>query len=152
MRIILMSPHVRYTKFPTSVMVIGVLNSEGHDMPPDFFQQDFWLNAVSYTLVMETVVKPWKWWKTVCVSAGLCTCLQSCGDSKLDGGESTQQYQTKHVATYLIRPKSLWGVVERETRQHSHNWIPENRHRSCDVCIVNDSGPTIIKGEGGYIE
>lgn len=58
MRIILMSPHVRYTKFPTSVMVIGVLNSEGHDMPPDFFQQDFWLNAVSYTLVMETVVKP----------------------------------------------------------------------------------------------
>lgn len=31
--------HVIYSKFPASVVVLGVLSSEGHIMPPHFFQQ-----------------------------------------------------------------------------------------------------------------
>ncbi|UYV80732.1 hypothetical protein LAZ67_19001555 [Cordylochernes scorpioides] len=52
-------PVVMHTKFPTSVMVLGVISSEGDVMPPRFFEKGLRMNADTYINVLETVVKPW---------------------------------------------------------------------------------------------
>ena len=44
-------PHVMHTKFPATVMVLGVVSNEGHVIPLHFF-------AATYTEVLEAVVKP----------------------------------------------------------------------------------------------
>ncbi|EFN86287.1 hypothetical protein EAI_08893, partial [Harpegnathos saltator] len=50
---------VMHTKFPATVMVLGVVSNEGHVMPPHFFRQGLRVNAAAYIEVLETVVKPW---------------------------------------------------------------------------------------------
>ncbi|UYV65511.1 hypothetical protein LAZ67_3004553, partial [Cordylochernes scorpioides] len=50
---------VMHTKFPASVMVLGVISSEGDVMPPHFFEKGLRMNADTYINVLETVVKPW---------------------------------------------------------------------------------------------
>lgn len=50
---------VMHTKFPASVMVLGVVSSEGDVMPPHFFSQGLRVNAAAYTEVLDRVVKPW---------------------------------------------------------------------------------------------
>ncbi|UYV63004.1 hypothetical protein LAZ67_2002819 [Cordylochernes scorpioides] len=52
-------PVVMHTKFPASVMVLGVISSEGDVMPPHFFEKGLRMNADTYINVLETVVKPW---------------------------------------------------------------------------------------------
>jgi len=52
-------PTVMHTKCPSSVMVLGVVSSEGHIMPPYFFPQGLRINADAYIDVLRTVVKPW---------------------------------------------------------------------------------------------
>lgn len=52
-------PTVMHTKFPASVMVLGVVSSEGDVKPPHFFRQGAKVNAVAYTDVLNTVAKPW---------------------------------------------------------------------------------------------
>jgi len=48
-----------HTKFPATVMVLGVVSNEGHVMPPHFFSQGLRVNAAAYIEALETVVKPW---------------------------------------------------------------------------------------------
>ncbi|UYV65445.1 KDM2A [Cordylochernes scorpioides] len=52
-------PVVMHTKFPASVMVLGVISSEGDVMPPHFFEKGLRMNADTYINVLETVVNPW---------------------------------------------------------------------------------------------
>ncbi|QQP37326.1 Transposable element tcb2 transposase [Caligus rogercresseyi] len=52
-------PVVKHTKFPSSVMVLGVISSEGDVMPPHFFEKGLKVNTVIYIDVMKNVVKPW---------------------------------------------------------------------------------------------
>ncbi|UYV73697.1 ARMC8, partial [Cordylochernes scorpioides] len=52
-------PVVMHTKFPASVMVLGVISNEGDVMPPHFFEKGLRMNADTYINVLETVVKPW---------------------------------------------------------------------------------------------
>ena len=52
-------PTVMHTKCPSSVMVLGVVRSEGHIMPPYFFPQGLRINADAYIDVLKTVVKLW---------------------------------------------------------------------------------------------
>jgi len=52
-------PTVMHTKFPSSVMVLGVVSSEGDVMPPHFFEQGLRVNADVYIHSLQTVVKPW---------------------------------------------------------------------------------------------
>jgi hypothetical protein len=52
-------PIVMATKFPATVMVLGVVSNEGDVMPPHFFQKGLKINAQEYLKVMEEVVKPW---------------------------------------------------------------------------------------------
>ena len=48
-----------HTKFPATVMVLGVVKNEGHVMPPHFFPQRLRVNAAAYIEVLEAVVEPW---------------------------------------------------------------------------------------------
>ena len=48
-----------HTKFPATVMVLGVVSNEGHVMPLHFFPQGLKVNLAAYIDVLSTVVKPW---------------------------------------------------------------------------------------------
>ncbi|QQP39260.1 Transposable element tcb2 transposase [Caligus rogercresseyi] len=47
------------TKNPAAVMVLGVISSEGHVMPPHFFEPKQKVNQEVYLEVLSNVVKPW---------------------------------------------------------------------------------------------
>ena len=48
-----------HTKFPATVIVLGVVSNEGYIMPPNFFCQGLRVNCTTYIEVLEAVVKPW---------------------------------------------------------------------------------------------
>ena len=52
-------PKVMQTKFPATVMVFGVVSSEGHVMPPCIFQKGLKVNTVEHLKVLEMHVLPW---------------------------------------------------------------------------------------------
>ena len=52
-------PRVIKTKFPATVMVFGVVSSEGHIMPPHFFEVGLKVNTKVYLDVLKSVVIPW---------------------------------------------------------------------------------------------
>ena len=52
-------PKVMKTKFPATVMVFGVVSSEGHIMPPHIFEVGFKVNTKVYLDVLKSVVIPW---------------------------------------------------------------------------------------------
>ena len=47
------------TKFPATVMVFGVVSSEGHIMPPHIFEVGLKVNTKVYLDVPKSVVIPW---------------------------------------------------------------------------------------------
>ena len=50
---------VMKTKFPATVMVFGVVSSEGHIMPPHIFEVSLKINTKVYLDVLKSVVIPW---------------------------------------------------------------------------------------------
>ena len=52
-------PRVMKTKFPATVMVFGVVSSEGHIMPPHIFEVGLKVNTKVYLDVLRSVVIPW---------------------------------------------------------------------------------------------
>ncbi|QQP41963.1 Transposable element tcb2 transposase [Caligus rogercresseyi] len=53
-------PMVFRTKNPAAVMVLGVISSEGHVMPPHFFEPKQKVNQEVYLeVLLSNVVKPW---------------------------------------------------------------------------------------------
>ena len=52
-------PRVMKTKFPATVMVFGMVSSEGHIMPPHIFEVGLKVNAKMYLDVPKSVVIPW---------------------------------------------------------------------------------------------
>lgn len=48
-----------HTKSPATVVVLGVVSSVGHIMPPNIFLQGFTVNADKYIDVIKAVFKPW---------------------------------------------------------------------------------------------
>ena len=52
-------PRLMKTKFPTTVMVFGVVSSEGHIMPPHIFEVALKVNTKVYLDVLKSVVIPW---------------------------------------------------------------------------------------------
>ena len=50
---------VMKTKFPTTVMVFGVVSSEGHIIPPHIFEVGLKVNTKVYLDVLKSVVIPW---------------------------------------------------------------------------------------------
>ena len=53
-------PRVMKTKFPATVMVFGVVSSEGHIMPPLIFEVGLKVNTKVYLDVLKSVVIPWR--------------------------------------------------------------------------------------------
>ena len=51
-------PRVIKTKFPATVMVFGVVLSEGHIMPPQIFDVSLKVNTKVYLDVLKSVVIP----------------------------------------------------------------------------------------------
>ena len=54
-------PRVMKTKFPATVMVFGVVSSEGHIMPPHIFEVGLKVNTNVYLDVLKSMVAPWVW-------------------------------------------------------------------------------------------
>ena len=52
-------PRVMKTKFPATVMVFGVVSSEGHIMPPHIFEVGLKVNTKVYLDVLKRVEIPW---------------------------------------------------------------------------------------------
>ena len=52
-------PRVMKTKFPATVMVFGVVSSEGHIMPPHIFKVGLKVNTKLYLDVLKSMVIPW---------------------------------------------------------------------------------------------
>ena len=52
-------PKVMRTKFPATVMVFGVVSSEGYIMPPHIFEDGLKVNTKVYLDVLKNVVIPW---------------------------------------------------------------------------------------------
>ena len=52
-------PRVKKTKFPATVMVFGVVSSEGHIMPPHILEVGLKDNTKVYLDVLKSVVIPW---------------------------------------------------------------------------------------------
>ena len=52
-------PRVMKTKFPATVVVFGVVSSEGHIIPPHIFQVGLKVNTKVYLDVLKSVVIPW---------------------------------------------------------------------------------------------
>ena len=52
-------PRVMKTKFPATVIVFGVVSSEGHIMPPYIFEVGLKVNTKVYLDVLNSVVIPW---------------------------------------------------------------------------------------------
>ena len=53
-------PRVMKTKFPATVMVFGVVLSEGHIMPPHIFEVGLKVNTKVYLDMLKSVVIPWR--------------------------------------------------------------------------------------------
>ena len=52
-------PRVMKTKFPATIMVFGMVSSEGHIMPPHIFEVGLKVNTKVYLDVLKSVVIPW---------------------------------------------------------------------------------------------
>ena len=52
-------PRVTKTKFPATVMVFGVVSSEGHIMPPHILEVGLKVNTKVYLDVLKSVMIPW---------------------------------------------------------------------------------------------
>ena len=52
-------PRVMKTKFPATIMVFGVVSSEGHIMPPHIFEVGLKVNTKVYLDVLKSVVISW---------------------------------------------------------------------------------------------
>ena len=130
-------PRVMKTKFPATIMVFGVVSSEGHFMPSLIFEVGLKVNTKLYLDVLKSVVIPW--------------CNQLAGDRpwvwQLDSApahkfKETQAWLQKECYDFL--PFSHWSppprleptgllhlVIRGENHQHDlpqHQSQPDRRH------------------------
>lgn len=120
---------VMKTKFPATVMVLGVVSSEGDVMPPHIIEEGLRVNTAVYLDIMEKVVVPW--------------CKQIAGDRPwVFQQDSAPAHMSKVTQTWLKDncydfvpfthwpPSSpdcnpmdyfVWGYIENLTNRTSHN-------------------------------
>ena len=132
-------PRVMKTKFSATVMVFGVLSSEGHIMPPHIFEVGLKVNIKVYLDVLKTVVIPW------CNQvAGYRHWLWQQDSAPAHKSKKTQARLQKECYDFI--PFSHWPllprtepagrlhlVIRREHYQHDlpqHQSQPDRRHPS----------------------
>ena len=122
-------PRVMKTKFPATVMVFGVVSSEGHIIPPHIFKVGLKVNTKLYLDVLKSVVIPW--------------CNQVAGDRPwvwqqdsvpANKSKETQAWLQKECYDFVpfshwlpsspnLNPLDyfVWSYVENITNMTSHN-------------------------------
>ena len=157
---------VKKTKFPATVMVFGVVSSEGHIIPPHIFEGGLKVNTKVYLDVL-------KWWQTLGVAAGLSAGPQIQRDPGLTSERVLRLCTLLSLAPLLPRPEPaglLRLVIRRGHYQHDipqHQIQPDRRHplsirrapaelppalveKACSQFRIRIE--TVIEAEGGYIE
>ena len=166
-------PRVMKTKFPVTVMVFGVVSSEGHIMPPYIFEVGLKVSTKVYLDVLKCVAILW--------------CNQVAGDSPwvwqqdsapAHNSKETQawlQKECEDFVTFSHWPPSssnlnpldyfVWSSVENITNMTSHNTKtsmiaaihrvfaelpPALAEKACSQFRIRIEA--VIKAEGGYIE
>ena len=130
-------PRVMKTKFPATVMVFGVVSSEGHIMPLHIFEVGLKVNTKVYLDVLKSVVTPW------CnqVAGGRPWVWQQ-NSAPAHKSKETQAWLQKECYDFvpfshcplLPRPEPaglLRLVIRREFHQHDlpqHQSQPDHRH------------------------
>ena len=127
-------PRVMKTKFPATVMVFGVVSSEGHIMPPDILEVGLKVNTKVYLDVLKSVVIPWCRWQTLGVAAILSTSPQVQRDPGLASEGVLRFFTLLSQVPLLLRPEPaglLCLVIRREHHQHDlpqHQSQPDRHH------------------------
>ena len=165
-------PRVMETKFPATVMVFGVVSSEGHIMPPHIFEVGLKVNTKVYLDVLKSgdpLVQSGGWWQTLGVAAGLGASPQV----QRDPGLASEG--VLRLCTLLSLPPLLpnlnpldyfvWSYAENITNMTSHNTkaslISTIRQvfaelplalveKACSQFRIHIEA--VIEAEGGYIE
>ena len=159
-------PRVMKIKFPVTVMVFGVVSSEGYIMPPDIFEDGLKVNTKVYLDVLKGVVIPW--------------CNQVAGgrpwvwqqhSALAHKSKETQAWLQKECYDFVPsshwpppppqpEPAGLLGLfIRREHYQHDlpqHQSQPDRCHppalveKACSQFRIRIEA--VIEAEGGYIE
>ena len=166
-------PRVMKTKFPATVMVFGVVSSDGHIMPSHIFEVGLKVNTKVYLDMLKSVVIP----KCNQVAGGRPWVWQQ---------DSVPAHKSKETQAWLQRecydfvPFSRWPsppprpepagllrlVIRREHHQHDlsqhqsqsdRGYPPSIRQAPASACEtgmfpVPDRIEAVIEAEGGYIE
>ena len=166
-------PRVMKTKFPATVMVFGVVSSEGHIMPPHIFEVSLKVNTKVYLDVLKSVVIPW----SNQVAGGRPWVWQQ-GSAPAHKSKKTQSWLQKECYDFVPfshwRPSSpdlnpldyfVWSYVVNITNMTSHNTkasliaairrvfaeLPQALvEKACSQFRIRIE--TVIEAEGGYIE
>ena len=122
-------PRVMKTKFPATVMVFGVVSSEGHIMPPHIFEVSLKVNTKVYLDVLTSVVIPW--WNQV---AGARLWVWQQDSALAHKSKETQAWLQKECYDFVpfshwspsstnLNPLDyfVWSYVENITNMTSHN-------------------------------
>ena len=89
------------TKHPQSVMMLGVVGSDGQKMPPYFFKEGLKINGEVYRWVLAHVVKPWL---KKAYPKGNYVWQQDSAPGHM--ADLTQKWCKKHLPDFI--PKDLW--------------------------------------------
>ena len=166
-------PRVMKTKFPATVMVFGMVSSDGHIMPPHIFEIGLKVNIKVNLDVLKSVVIPW------CnqLASGR-PCVWQQDSAPAHKSKETQAWLQKECYDFIPcfhRPSSspdlnpldyfVWSYVENITNMTSHNTkasliaairrvfaalppaLVENACSQFQICIE-----VVIEAEGCYIE
>ena len=143
-------PRVMKTKFPATVMVFGMVSSEGHIMPPHIFEVSLKVNTKVYLDVLKSVViswcnqvasgRPWVWQQDSAPAP------QVQRDPGLTSEGVLWLCTLLSLAPYLPLPEPaglLRLVIRREHHQHDlpqhqsqpdHHHLPSIRRAPAVVC------------------
>ena len=157
-------PRVIKIKLPATVMVFGMVSSEGHIMPPHIFEIGFKVNTKAYLDVLKGVMIPCC--HQVGVAAGLYAGPQVQRDPGLASEGVLRLYTLLPLAPLLPQPEPaelLCLVIRREHHQHDlpqHQSQPNRRHplsiRRAHAKKAYSQFQirikAVIEAEGGYIE
>ncbi|QQP55965.1 Uncharacterized protein FKW44_000474 [Caligus rogercresseyi] len=148
-------PAVFTTKFPASVVTLGVICSTGEVMPPFFFNPKERVNAERYCEVMEEVVIPWMKDN----AAGRDTRTHRPQDHQSLQLSRHHILRSEHLALQLARPQSV------EVCKVSHNSIEALKNSITREWNAVDPAEVIrackcfrgrmekmVAAEGGHIE
>lgn len=166
-------PVIGRTKHPSSVHVLMVISSEGHLMPPFFFEKGQSVNTEVYLNVLKQHVKPW-----IIKVAGARPYVFQQDGAPAHTSRAVQNWLAENFDMFwskdLWPPSSpdlnpldyyLWSVLERESNKCSHNTAEALRtaiseavtkisadHVIKACCRFRPRLEAVIKADGGWIE